>query len=100
MYSPIHKVRRNVGYLAYPRERKPQSRCVTLLHTIRAHMLPVPTEKCHNHELQQEASGLRERTVSLWVTAQRVQTLDEMLRAPPFAGPLGLCAHLSSLPQP
>lgn len=58
-------------------------------------MLPVPTEKRYGHELQ--AGGLRERTASLWVAAQRVQTLDEMVRAPPFAGPLGLCAHLPSL---
>lgn len=52
MYSPIHKVRLSVGYLAYPREKKEraQSRRVTL-HTIQAHMLPVPTEKRHNHEL-------------------------------------------------
>lgn len=84
MYSPIHKVRLSVGYLAYPREKKEraQSRRVTL-HTIQAHMLPVPTEK-----QQREASGLRERAVSLWDAAQRVQTPDEMLRAPPFAGPL------------
>lgn len=49
-------------------------------------MLPVPTEKRYSHELQ--AGGLRERTALLWVAAQRVHTLDEMVRAPPFAGPL------------
>lgn len=41
MDSPIvHKVRRNVGYLAYPREMKPPKK--PLCH--RAHMLP-DTEK-------------------------------------------------------
>lgn len=61
MYSPIHKVCRNVGYLAYPRARKAQSQRVTL-HSIRAHMLPVPAEKRHNHEPQREAGGLRAQT--------------------------------------
>lgn len=87
-------MRRNVGYLAYPREKKPPSRSVTL-HSIRAHMLPVPMEKCHKHQLQEQTSG--HCGSGSWFAPLRVKMLDEMLRAPPFPGPPGQCAHLPSL---
>lgn len=93
----LHKVRRNVGYLAYPREMKPQSRCHSSHHP-GAHVASQSPQRnvtilsCNT----EPADCLQERTVSLWVAAQRVQALDKMRRAPPFAGPLGLCAHLSS----
>lgn len=54
-------------------------------------MLPVayPAEKCHNRERPQEACGLREQTLSLWVAGPGVQELDEMRRVPPFSWTFG-----------
>lgn len=58
-------------------------------------MLPVPMEKCHKHQLQEQTSG--HCGSGSWFAPLRVKMLDEMLRAPPFPGPPGQCAHLPSL---
>lgn len=59
VHSPMHKVRRNVGYLAYPRERNPPQ-LKPLCHTSHhpgAHVASGREGKRHNRALQQEASG-------------------------------------------
>lgn len=48
VYSPI-QVRRNVGYLSYPREEESR-RCRVTLHTVQTHMPSASAEKCLNRE--------------------------------------------------
>ena len=57
--SPIHKVRRNVGYLTYPRRNgAPEPLCHTSHHP-GAHVASPSRRKCHDREPR---GGLRERT--------------------------------------
>lgn len=99
VHSPMHKVRRNVGYLAYPRERNPLTEAAVSHFTLSGRTC------CQWPRWKTWQSGAATRgqrdcdsgTVSLRVATQRVHTRRmRVLRAPPFAGPLGLCARLRS----
>lgn len=85
MDSPIHKVRRNVGYLTYPRRNgAPEPLCQT------SHHLGAHVASPHGRNVTiVSRGGLQERT-GVAVESRRhsvSKAMDEMRRAPPFAVP-------------
>lgn len=86
MDSPIHKVRRNVGYLTYPRRNgAPEPLCHTSHHP-GAH---VASPHGRNVTIVSRAADCRSGPASLWSRGRHSvsKALDEMRRAPPFAVP-------------